>query len=144
MAGKLISQATETTPASGDMIPIARPGDTTARYFTYENLVIPEYASSVSQTGTDAPTETVIYNNTGATGTWSYVGVGNYRLTFSSAILTANKTIVLLSKGGSGAGSILASRLTSSAISVWAYNSSFSLSNSVMTGAQLLVRIYPT
>lgn len=38
MAGKLISQATATTPANTDMIPLARPGDTTARYTTVSAL----------------------------------------------------------------------------------------------------------
>lgn len=62
----------------------------TAAYSTYQSLV--------SQTGTSAPTGTVLNNDFGATTfTWARTGTGVYTLTASSAVFTANKTAILMS-----------------------------------------------
>lgn len=48
----------------------------------------------VTQTSTSAPTITVLENTLNEVPTASYSGVGNYALTFSSAVLTNNKSTV--------------------------------------------------
>jgi hypothetical protein len=55
-----------------------------------------EYVALLTQTSTNAPTAVEIKNDTGATVAWSRTNTGVYRATFSSAVLTANKTVVLI------------------------------------------------
>jgi len=69
---------------------------TTKRVSRQNYLGYTEYVALLTQAGTDAPTATVIKNDTGATVVWSRTGVGAYRGTFSSAVLTANKTVVMV------------------------------------------------
>ena len=56
----------------------------------------------LTQTGTDAPVATELYNNTGETFTWSYISTGVYRITSTGAPFTLNKTVVLLNTGNPG------------------------------------------
>jgi len=49
------------------------------------------YTAILNQTGTDAPVATVTENTLGGTVVWSYVGVGDYQATLTSAY-TVNKT----------------------------------------------------
>jgi hypothetical protein len=53
----------------------------------------------LTQTGTDAPVATEVYNNTGETYTWSYVSAGTYRITSAGTPFTVDKTIVFMNKG---------------------------------------------
>tara|TARA_R110000822_G_scaffold166431_3_gene306763 strand:+ start:326 stop:760 length:435 start_codon:yes stop_codon:yes gene_type:complete len=53
----------------------------------------------LTQTGTNAPVATEVYNNTGETFTWSYVSVGVYRITSTSTPFTANKTVIFFNNG---------------------------------------------
>lgn len=59
------------------------------------------YTALLTQTGTSAPVATVLENTLGATITWSYVGVGQYHATASSAVFTASKTAGILSNSSS-------------------------------------------
>jgi hypothetical protein len=59
------------------------------------------YTAILTQTGTSAPVATVLENTLGATITWSYVGVGQYYATASSAVFTAGKTTGILSNSSS-------------------------------------------
>ena len=56
------------------------------------------YVARVSQTGTNAPTATVISNNTGLTFTWSRTGVGTYQVSPSSSFVI-NKTWIQMTGG---------------------------------------------
>tara|TARA_R110000823_G_scaffold50204_1_gene126046 strand:- start:528 stop:968 length:441 start_codon:yes stop_codon:yes gene_type:complete len=53
----------------------------------------------LTQTGTNAPVATEVYNNTGETYTWSYVSSGVYNITSTSIPFTANKTLVFFNNG---------------------------------------------
>lgn len=55
-----------------------------------------EYIAILEQTGTSNPVATVLVNTTGTIVTPSRIDVGIYALTFSSAILTNNKTTVMI------------------------------------------------
>ena len=55
----------------------------------------------LTQTSTNAPVATEVYNNTGETFTWSYVSSGVYRITASSSVFTSNKTVVFSNLGSS-------------------------------------------
>lgn len=69
------------------------------------NLTIPEYLATLTQNGGSAPVATELINTTGATVTYGRTSTGLFTATFSSAILTASKTVILMgSLRGSGTG----------------------------------------
>jgi lipopolysaccharide export system protein LptC len=63
------------------------------------------YIAKWSQTGSSAPTPTEIFNNTGATFTWTRTVQGTYKITASSAVFTADKTFYNIQGAGSAAAS---------------------------------------
>ncbi len=61
------------------------------------------YSIELAQSGTGAPTETVIYKDVPGTLTWSYVSTGVYRLTYSgsiSSIFSAGHSALITPKEG--------------------------------------------
>ena len=59
---------------------------------TWTMSSVRSYVTILSQSGTASPTEIAVVNNTlGVTLTWSYLSVGQYRLTSSSPIFDLNK-----------------------------------------------------
>tara|TARA_R110001592_G_scaffold352599_1_gene650621 strand:+ start:6694 stop:7812 length:1119 start_codon:yes stop_codon:yes gene_type:complete len=52
------------------------------------------YVCKISQSLTNDPTETIVYNDTGLTLTWSRVGVGQYRATWSTPISAGDDFII--------------------------------------------------
>ena len=56
----------------------------------------------LTQTSTNAPVATEVYNNTGQTFTWSYVSQGVYRITATGTPFAIGKTVVLLNSGNNG------------------------------------------
>ena len=68
------------------------------------------YVAQWTQTGSgagDHPVPVEIYNNTGATFTWTRTGIGTYKITASSAVFTTDKTFYNIQ----GAGSLAASQI---------------------------------
>ena len=63
------------------------------------------YIASWTQTSTLAPVPIEMFNNTGATFTWTRTGIGTYKITASSAVFTANKTFYNIQGTGSGGAS---------------------------------------
>lgn len=55
------------------------------------------YQAIVSQSGTSAPSATAYVNQLGTTMAWGRTTAGVYTLTAGSAVLTPNKTVILLS-----------------------------------------------
>ncbi len=56
-----------------------------------------EYDATLTQSGTSAPTATVVYNNTGGTITWTRSSTGTYKATISGATFTTGSTVALIS-----------------------------------------------
>ena len=52
------------------------------------------YVCKITQSLTDDPTEDIVYNDTGLTLTWSRVGVGQYRATWSTPISAGDDFII--------------------------------------------------
>jgi hypothetical protein len=108
------------TPKSGDLIMFSETYDANAEnpvvgnptksatvqsIANLANAVQLGYTSLVqllTQTSTNAPVATEVYNNTGDTFTWSYVSTGVYRITSTGTPFTVNKTIVFLNPGATG------------------------------------------
>ena len=63
------------------------------------NLGYTVYTALLNQTGTAAPVAAILQNTTGGTLTWTRQSAGNYTVTASSALFTANKTIVFVNNG---------------------------------------------
>jgi len=61
------------------------------------------YTALLTQAGAAAPVPTVLQNTTGKTFTWTRQSAGNYTVTASSALFTANKTIVFVNNGSNAA-----------------------------------------
>jgi len=63
------------------------------------------YIARWTQASTQAPAPIEIYNNTGATFTWTRTGTGTYKITASSAVFTADKTFYNIQGAGTGGAS---------------------------------------
>ena len=145
------------TPAAGDLIPGTQQytdenGKThnLTKNFTVQQVAAfsnvtaayTAYTALVTQASTNAPTAKILQNTTGATLTWARTSAGIFTLTASSAIFTADKTIVFANPGNDS---------TSSAdpAIIWARTSSTVLTitatagvNGALTDGAFEVRIY--
>ena len=63
------------------------------------NLGYTVYTALLTQAGTAAPVATILQNTTGGTFTWTRQSAGNYTVTASTALFTADKTIVFGNQG---------------------------------------------
>ena len=63
------------------------------------NLGYTSYVALVSQTGTNAPIPTVLHNSLKTAVTWTRQSNGNYTITATSSLFTANKTVLFLNAG---------------------------------------------
>lgn len=99
------------------------------------------YTALISQSGTSAPTATVLENTTGQTFTWSYLTVGQYKATYSST-LDNNKTAVTFINGaytGNFSPSIF---VNSGDVTVHAKNGA-TATDGILSKNFLEIRIYP-
>lgn len=101
----------------GSQIDVA--GIPSTKNFTVQSIVNKTPALSLgytslvqllTQTSTNAPIATEVYNNTGQTFTWSYVSTGVYRITSTGTPFTDNKTVVFVNVGYSNNNSVTAWR----------------------------------
>lgn len=101
------------------------------------------YTALVTQSGTSAPTAIVLENTTGATITFARTGAGMYTATFSSAVLTTNKTTMSISStftdtiGSGGVGSTTVVNIYTTIV-----NPSYAFSDGRMSSSTFEVRIY--
>ena len=97
------------------------------------------YVALISQSGTSAPTATVVFNDTAATFTWSYDDVGSYFVTCSSPILLSGKTVVFVTtqgNAGNGQNKIFGGTRTNDS------NVSLNTSSNGILDLNLEIRIY--
>jgi hypothetical protein len=100
-----------------------------------------EYVALVSQAGVNAPTAVDIKNDTGATVTFSYNGVGSYTVTFSLPVLTANKTIAIL-QAVIAARQYATSVVDTSTVHINTASSTGAAADGTLGDSPLIVRIY--
>ena len=94
----------------------------------------------LTQTGTNAPVPTEVYNNTGETFTWSYVSQGTYRVTSTGTPFTVGKTVVFANLGSYNTGALRDigwDRISDSIIEI-----ETTTSNDTMTNGSFEVKIY--
>ena len=91
------------------------------------------YMAFLAQESTSAPVATQVENTTGATMTWSYVGVGQYRVTASAVTFTSGKTFVTFSAYGSASKDFCATYQSSTVILIETYNAAVA-ANDLLSG----------
>tara|TARA_B110000208_G_C11604283_1_gene371230 strand:+ start:49 stop:507 length:459 start_codon:yes stop_codon:yes gene_type:complete len=140
-------------PTTTDLIPFSdvSEGNTTKSATVQSianlaNAVQLGYTSLVqllTQTGTNAPVATEVYNNTGETFTWSYVSSGVYRITSTGTPFTVNKTVVFANPGAPGAvgATIQWNLINSSTIELTSLNLN-ATTNGLITGGSFEIKIY--
>jgi len=113
--------------------------DSTGKVFEDIATSFYSYTALISQTGTSAPTATVLANN-GITGllTWSRNSGGDYSLTSSATPFTSGKTIVFVNGGSAENNHDIAwQRISDSEIKILTHNGDDKLTN-----GSLEIRVY--
>ena len=152
MANLKISQLTAkgSKIATTDRVAIAQDdggGNFSSKYVTGEELFgYKKYVALISQTGTNAPTATVLENSLGGTPTFSYITIGNYDLTLTSAF-PASKTWVVggsadISAGGGDFATLDIKRSTDNIIKLRTYDN-FTPANDMLVNTSIEIRVYP-
>ena len=103
------------------------------------------YVSNLSQANANAPTEVVLENNTTRTLTWSYVGAGQYRAVFSTALVDIDKVTFDISphfKSGPSGVDIVASSVTGFTVQTFV-PSTGTVTDSILSNTTLTFKIYP-
>lgn len=152
LTSDLSAYATTASPAftGTPTAPTAAPGTNTNQVATMAALqaatsaVRPYlvYTALISQSGTSAPTEIVLENTLGATATWSRSAAGTYQASFSSAVLTANKTAVFVTKQITGFTDVVVSANSNNTASIDVVVSNGTLRDSELNKASLEIRVY--
>lgn len=101
------------------------------------------YTALLTQSGTGAPTATVLENTLGGTVVWSRDSAGFYKATLSGAF-TNNKTFISLKPYSAYNTEVKSSRLGSNDIGVSTFNTSGTQADDIMVGVQdFEIRVYP-
>lgn len=104
------------------------------------------YVALVSQSGTSAPTATVLENTLGGTVVWGYTSVGAYTATLASAF-TENKTTLYISQGQevvADAKVVGIGRASANVISVvTGIATSGENQDAILSGATISITVYP-
>ena len=100
-----------------------------------------KYVALLSQSGTSAPTATVLENTLGGTVVWSYNGNGSYDATLTAAF-TADKTVVFIGGPGSSTGFHTAYRDDDNMVTVQTFDSG-SPANDMLAETPIEIRVYP-
>jgi len=96
------------------------------------------YRAVLTQSGTSAPTVTVIENSFGSDFTWAYSSTGVYTATLTGAF-TANKTFTIIS---GVAGVATAVRTDANTITVSSYSAIGTAANGVLSGTCIEIRVF--
>lgn len=113
----------------------------------YDNLApngIKIWAGMLSQSGTSAPTATVIYNSLGGTVVWTRVGTGIYRGTLVDAF-TSSKTICLNNHAIPEQGGVVLANIyrgNINYVTLYTYDSSIA-EKDVFSGLTILILVFP-
>ena len=95
--------------------------------------------ANLNQSGTDAPTMTVIKNTLGYTPTFTYDGVGDYTMNFNEFIDPAE---TILTAGFTQFPYITAIRLSGGGVKIDTYNRSSGTADGILVNASIKLEIY--
>jgi hypothetical protein len=109
---------------------------------TTAKLEYKEYVAIVSQTGTSAPTASVIANTIG-TVVWTYTSTGFYAADTSS-LFTSGKTVIFIDNLASGASAITQAGWEDvGSCTVSTRTDAGALTNGILANASVMIRVYP-
>jgi hypothetical protein len=140
-----ISNLTELTTATNDSVLVINDGTPTTKKITVANfkasLGFPSRVlyANLNQSGTDAPTMTVIKNTLGYMPTFLYDGVGDYTMMFDESINASN---AILTAGYTRYPYITAIRLSGGGVKIDTYNRSSGTADGVLVNASIKLEIY--
>jgi hypothetical protein len=102
------------------------------------------YTALISQSGTNAPTATVLKNNTGHTYTWTRTAAGKYEITANGNAFTANKTAVFINYGNPSSDGLPPKwvRTSDTLVKVSTQDETAVLDDNILNGAAFEIRIY--
>jgi len=143
MADSKVTALTElTTPQPTDeLMCIDNSGAAVSKRVSRKNNAgYTEYVALITQAGAGAPTAVEIKNDTGATVAWSRLLQGMYTGTFSSSVLTADKTACMIFPGASEF--LSCTRAAATSVTVLSYNTAWGLTDGLMTSILVIIRIY--
>ena len=96
------------------------------------------YTALLTQAGTAAPVSTILQNTTGKTFTYARTSGGDYTITASSSLFTADKTIVFLNGGSAENNHDIAwGRASDTVINLGTHNS-----DGKFTAGSIEIRVY--
>lgn len=98
------------------------------------------YVATLTQTGTAAPTATVLENQLAAAIVWARTGVGVYTGTLTGAF-TANKTVASISQPATGKATV--SRTSANVITVSTFDATPAAADAILAALVLDVKVYP-
>lgn len=103
------------------------------------------YVCKLDQTGTNNPTESIVYNDTGLTITWTRVGTGSFRATWSTPVNGAKVTVNPMATFKNAPNIINVIAFTNASFTINTYNLSgaSTLVDSVFQDTPIEIRIYP-
>ena len=103
------------------------------------------YVCKLDQTGTNNPTESIVYNDTGLTITWTRVGVGSFRAQWSTPVNAAKVTVnpMCTFKNAPNILNVIAFSNASFTLNTYNLQSTSQLVDSVFQDTPIEIRIYP-
>lgn len=131
---------TSIPPVNSDEMPTTRNFSVAsiAAFANSYSLGYTVYTALITQTGTADPVATVLQNTTGQTLVYGRTSGGEYTITASSSLFTANKTIVFLNGGSAENNHDVAwGRASDTVINLSTHNS-----DGKFTGGSIEIRIY--
>lgn len=134
-----LSELTEATAlGTGDRVPVLE--SSTVKYVDGAELTpYLKYVALLTQSGTSAPTATVLENTLGGTIVWTRNDVGDYTGTLAGAF-SPNKTGAF---SGFTSGIVYIFRNTSSEMRINATDSAGSFSDGILVDTPIEIRVYP-
>ena len=127
--------------------PVLMPTSATAGYVLSNAAVVNSpkiYKAFISQSGTNAPSPTVIVNTLGASPTFTYLGVGGYEIT-GAGLFPTGKTVTLISQpadpNNAGESQFLFS--STDVINLNTYLSGIQSDDATPSGQTIIIEVYP-
>lgn len=143
-----ISNLTELTSATDTSEIVINDGTPTTKKITVANLKaslgLPLYTIclELDQSGTNAPTISEVFNNSGVTVTSVYGAAGQYTLNLSSPIMTTGKTIVTSTSGVLAPYILGIIRQNESSIDISTYSTSDVFTNFQLRRTGIKIEVY--
>ena len=132
----LTGHGTEDSPLKVDTSRVATSYDLVSAAGGASYLV---YTALLSQTGTSAPTATVLENTLGGTVVWTYNAEGSYIGTLTGAF-TADKTAIFT---GGFDGFYFSYRGSANTVTILTYDETLTLANDYLNKNPIEIRVYP-